>query len=75
MRPISRFGRSLLACATLLLVVLGFIGVLTRSGHDRLQALPALVIGLSLLFESALSRRIRRKTIMTLLQSERESGK
>ena len=57
MTPMSRLGRDLLACSTLLLVVLGLLGVLLRQGPDRLQALPALLIGLALLLQSAWSWR------------------
>ena len=39
--------RNLLACSTLLLVLIGLAGVLLRQGPDRLQALPALWIGLA----------------------------
>ena len=64
MTPMSRHGRDLLACSTLLLVVLGLFGVLMRQGPDRLQALPALLIGLALLLQSAWSWRRRRRSIL-----------
>jgi len=65
MTPMSRLGRDLLACSTLLLVVLGLLGVLLRQGPDRLQALPALLIGLALLLQSAWSWRRRRRSILS----------
>ena len=70
MTPMSRFGRDLLACSTLLLVVLGLLGVLLRQGPDRLQALPALLIGLALLLQSAWSWRRRRRSILGILRDE-----
>lgn len=70
MTPMSRFGRDLLACSTLLLVVLGLLGVLLRQGPDRLQALPALLIGLALLSQSAWSWRRRRRSILGILRDE-----
>ena len=70
MTPMSRLGRDLLACSTLLLVVLGLLGVLLRQGPDRLQALPALLIGLALLLQSAWSRRRRRRSILGILRDE-----
>ena len=70
MTPMSRLGRDLLACSTLLLVVLGLLGVLLRQGPDRLQALPALLIGLALLFQSAWSWRRRRRSILGILKDE-----
>ncbi|MDM7959285.1 MAG: DUF3188 domain-containing protein [Synechococcus sp. WH 8007] len=66
----SRLGRDLLACSTLLLVVLGLLGVLLRQGPDRLQALPALLIGLALLLQSAWSWRRRRRSILSTLRDQ-----
>ena len=71
MTPMSRLGRDLLACSTLLLVVLGLLGVLLRQGPDRLQALPALLIGLALLLQSAWSWRRRRRSILGILRDEK----
>ena len=70
MTPMSRLGRDLLACSTLLLVVLGLLGVLLWQGPDRLQALPALLIGLALLLQSAWSWRRRRRSILGILRDE-----
>ena len=70
MTPMNRLGRDLLACSTLLLVVLGLLGVLLRQGPDRLQALPALLIGLALLLQSAWSWRRRRRSILGILRGE-----
>ena len=70
MTPMSRVGRDLLACSTLLLVVLGLLGVLLRQGPDSLQALPALLIGLSLLLQSAWSWRRRRRSILSTLRDQ-----
>ena len=70
MTPMSRLGRDLLACSTLLLVVLGLLGVLLRQGPDSLQALPALLIGLSLLLQSAWSWRRRRRSILSTLRDQ-----
>ena len=70
MTPMSRLGRDVLACSTLLLVVLGLLGVLLRQGPDRLQALPALLIGLALLLQSAWSWRRRRRSILGILRDE-----
>ena len=70
MTQMSRLGRDLLACSTLLLVLLGLLGVLLRQGPDRLQALPALLIGLALLLQSAWSWRRRRRSILGILRDE-----
>ena len=60
--------RNLLACSTLLLVLIGLAGVLLRQGPDRLQALPALLIGLALLAQSTWSWRRRRRAILSALR-------
>ena len=66
--------RSLLACATPLLIVLGLVGLLLRQGSDRLQAVPALVIGISLLLQSGLSRRRRRQALLRELHERPRDG-
>ena len=63
--------RDLPALASPLLVLLGLQGVLLRQGSDRLQALPALLIGVALLLQSAWSRRRRRRALLTGLQDQR----
>ncbi|MGA0989932.1 MAG: DUF3188 domain-containing protein [Vulcanococcus sp.] len=62
--------RNLLACSTLLLVLIGLAGVLLRQGPDRLQALPALLIGLALLAQSTWSWRRRRRAILRTLRDQ-----
>ena len=62
--------RNLLACSTLLLVLIGLAGVLLRQGPDRLQALPALLIGLALLAQSTWSWRRRRRAILRILRDQ-----
>ena len=67
----SRFSRDLLALATPLLILLGLAGVALRQGSDRLQALPALVIGVTLLLQSAWSWRRRRRALLEALRDNR----
>ena len=67
----SRFSRDLLAWATPLLILLGLVGLLLRQGSDRLQAVPALVIGVGLLLQSLWSWRRRRRALLAALR-ERE---
>ncbi|WP_398329990.1 DUF3188 domain-containing protein [Vulcanococcus sp.] len=69
--PRSRFSRDLLAMATLLLILLGLVGLLLRQGSDRLQAVPALLIGVALLLQSAWSWRQRRRALLRALQDQR----
>lgn len=63
--------RALLALATPLLIVLGLMGLFLRQGSDRLQAVPALVIGVALLLQSAWSWRRRRRALLTALRDQR----
>ncbi|WP_438983275.1 DUF3188 domain-containing protein [Vulcanococcus sp.] len=67
----SRFSRDLLALATPLLILLGLVGVALRQGSDRLQAVPALVIGVALLLQSAWSWRRRRRALLEALRDNR----
>jgi hypothetical protein len=67
----SPISRDLLALATPLLILVGLVGLVLRQGSDRLQALPALVIGVALLVQSALSRRRRRRALLNALQDQR----
>jgi hypothetical protein len=54
-----------------LLILLGLAGLLLRQGSDRLQAVPALVIGVHLLLQSLWSWRRRRRALLAALR-ERE---
>lgn len=64
----SRLSRDLLALATPLLILLSLAGMALRQGSDRLQALPALVIGVALLLQSTRSWRRRRRALLMALQ-------
>jgi hypothetical protein len=68
MQARSRFSRDLLAWATPLLILLGLVGLLLRQGSDRLQAVPALVIGVAMLLQSTWRWRQRRKALLAALR-------
>ncbi|MFM8936835.1 MAG: DUF3188 domain-containing protein [Vulcanococcus sp.] len=61
-------SRALLALATPLLILLGLAGLLLRQGADRLQAIPALAIGLGLLLQSLIVWRRRRRALRNALR-------
>lgn len=61
-------SREWLALATPLLILLGVVGLLLRQGSDRLQAVPALVIGVGLLLQSLWSWRRRRRALLAALR-------
>ncbi len=66
--------RDLPALASPLLVVLGLQGLLLRQGSDRLQALPALLIGVALLLQSAWRWRRRRRALLVALRERDPQG-
>lgn len=70
MVPPSRHRGELLAWANPLLILLALLGLTLRQGSDRLQAVPALVIGVALLVQSAWSWRQRRRALLTALRDK-----
>ncbi|MFM7239916.1 MAG: DUF3188 domain-containing protein [Cyanobium sp.] len=62
-REASRRLKALLALASPLLILLALVAMLVRPAGDRVQALPALVIGSALLITSWVRRRRRRSEI------------
>ena len=61
-------SRALLALSTPLLILLGLVGLLLRQGPDRLQAIPALAIGIGLLLQSLWAWRRRRRALLAALR-------
>ena len=72
MGPASR-RRALLALSSPLLILLALVALLRRPAHERLQALPALGIGVGLLTTSWLRRRQRRRELLRALRQESPS--
>ena len=72
MRP--ELQRAWLAAATPLLILLGVVGLLLRQGSDRLQAIPALLIGVALLGQSSWRWRRRRRALLAALRDEGLEG-
>jgi Na+/phosphate symporter len=66
--------RSLLALSAPLLMLLGLAGLLLRQGSDRLQALPALLIGGGLLLNSLWGWRRRRRALLLALRERGRDG-
>ena len=69
-----RSGRDLLALSTPLLILLGLLGLVLRQGSDRLQAIPALAIGIGLQVESAWSWRRRRRALLAALRERQHDA-
>jgi hypothetical protein len=53
------------------MILLALVAFLQRSGSDRIQALPAIVIGVALLVTAWIRRRNRRRDLLHALLQER----
>lgn len=67
MGPASR-RRAVLALSSPLLILLALVALLHRPASDRIQALPALGIGIGLLATSWQRRRQRRRELLRALR-------
>ena len=61
----------LLTVAVPLMILLALVAFLQRSGSDRIQALPAIIIGVALLVTAWIRRRNRRRDLLHALLQER----
>ena len=61
----NRLGNPLISIAAPLLILLAITGFLHREGKDKIQAIPALVVGGGLVLTGAV-RRIRRRRMLYL---------
>ena len=61
----------LLSLAAPFLVLLGVIGLLQREGTDRLQAVPAILVGSGLVIHAVVGRRRRRHQLLVALRNSR----
>ena len=61
----------LLSLAAPLLVMLGVVALLQREGADRLQSLPAILVGAGLMVHAVVGRRRRRHRLLLALRRNR----
>jgi hypothetical protein len=61
----------LLVLSAPLLILLALVVLLQRQGRDRIQAVPALVIGGGLLVASRVRRQRRRRALLLAFRQER----
>ena len=61
----NRLGNPLISIAAPLLILLAIAGFLHRDGKDKIQAIPALVVGSGLVLTGAI-RRLRRRRMLFL---------
>jgi hypothetical protein len=73
MGPASR-RRALLALSSPLLILLALVALLIRPAGERVQALPALGIGVGLLVTSWQRRRHRRQELLRALRDDGPTG-
>ena len=70
----KRLSPSFVSFGALLLVILALVAVQQRQGRDRIQALPAALVGTGLMISSAVGRRRHRARILSALRSSRHSS-
>ncbi|MBC1261957.1 DUF3188 domain-containing protein [Synechococcus sp. BSF8S] len=58
----------MLALSAPLLILLGLLSMASRRGNQRLEAVPALLIGSGLLVSSGMRRAQRRRALLEVLQ-------
>ena len=61
----KRLGNPLISISAPLLILIAITGFLHREGKDKIQAIPALVVGSGLVFTGAV-RRCRRRRMLFL---------
>ncbi len=60
----KRFGSPLLSMAAPSLIILATVALFQREGADRLQCLPALIVGFGLMLSGAMERIRHRKKLL-----------
>ena len=61
----NRLGNPLISIAAPLLILLAIIGFLHREGKDKIQAIPAFIVGSGLVLTGTI-RRFRRRRMLLL---------
>lgn len=67
----KRLSPSFVSFGAPLLLMLALVAVQQRQGRDRIQALPAVLVGTGLMIGSAVGRRRHRARILSALRSSR----
>ena len=63
---------SLVSLGAPLLIILALVAVQQRQGRDRVQALPAALVGTGLVISSSIVRRRQRARLLAALRSSRQ---
>lgn len=70
----SRLSFSFVSLGAPLLLILALVAVQQRQGRDRIQSLPAALVGTGLMISSAVGRRLHRARLLSALRSSRNSS-
>tara|TARA_B100000579_G_scaffold104277_1_gene83013 strand:- start:385 stop:606 length:222 start_codon:yes stop_codon:yes gene_type:complete len=66
----KRLGNPLISIAAPLLILLAITGFLHREGKDKIQAVPALVVGNGLVLTGAIRRFRRRRMLFQEIKND-----
>ena len=65
-----RLGNPLISISAPLLILLAFTGLLHREGKDKIQAIPALVVGSGLVMTGTVRRFRRRRMLLREIKKD-----
>ena len=71
----NRLGNPLISIAAPLLILLAITGFLHREGKDKIQVIPALVVGSGLVLTGAVRRLRRRRMLFLEIKKEMNNRK
>tara|TARA_Y100001968_G_scaffold133490_1_gene121751 strand:- start:142 stop:363 length:222 start_codon:yes stop_codon:yes gene_type:complete len=71
----SRLGNPLISISAPLLILLAITGFLHREGKDKIQVIPALVVGNGLVLTGAVRRLRRRRMLFLEIKKEMNNQK
>ncbi len=66
----KRLGNPLISLSAPLLILLAIIGFLHREGRDKIQAIPALIVGSGLVLTGTVRRFRRRRMLLLEIKKE-----
>ena len=71
----NRLGNPLISISAPLLILLAITGLLHREGKDKIQVIPALVVGSGLVLTGAVRRLRRRRMLFLEIKKEMDNQK
>ena len=71
----NRLGNPLISISAPLLILLAITGFLHREGKDKIQAIPALVVGGGLIFTGGVRRYRRRRMLFLEIKKDMNEKK